>query len=220
VATGVGVSVGMSLGSISSLVTTLFEGASVAILVAVQGNSYVSVPVLDFGSEHGDAAADRPARMPELSAKYPIGDTSSLSRLVLGIDEALRDYRGSGESNLAAPSEPVHDPWNEDLFAPRRTGASRGLPHNPGNATKAGQPEAMRDEPPRAPGSHHQGANERWDGTDRDDARARAPDVVDRIGAALQSLAGLVVTALYLMPRRARRARRTRFDLPLREGPR
>jgi hypothetical protein len=39
-----------------------------------------------------------------------------------------------------------------------------------------------------------------------------APDLIDRIGVGLQSLAGLVVAALHLMPRRARRARRTKFD--------
>ena len=79
---------------------------------------------------------------------------------------------------------------------------------------------ASRDEPPRAPGSHHQGANERWDGIDHDDTGAMAPDLIDRVGVGLQSLAGLVIAALYLMPRRARRARRTRFDLPFHEGQR
>ncbi len=34
--------------------------------------------------------------MPGLSAKYPIGDTSPLWRLIIGIDEALGDYRSLG----------------------------------------------------------------------------------------------------------------------------
>ncbi len=54
---GGSVTVGLSLGGFSSLVNTLFEGATVAILVAVQGNSYFNVPVLEFGAEHGEEAA-------------------------------------------------------------------------------------------------------------------------------------------------------------------
>ena len=38
--------------------------------------------------------------MPWLSAEHPVGDTSPLTRFVIGLDEALRDYRGSEEASL------------------------------------------------------------------------------------------------------------------------
>ena len=36
--------------------------------------------------------------MPWLSTLHPFGDTSPLTRFVIGLDEALRDYRGSDEA--------------------------------------------------------------------------------------------------------------------------
>jgi hypothetical protein len=54
--------------------------------------------------------------MPWLSAERSFGDTSPLTRFVMGLDEALRDYRDSEESPLPCNLGLSHDPWNEDLF--------------------------------------------------------------------------------------------------------
>ncbi len=45
--------------------------------------------------------------MPWLSALHPFGDTSPLTRFVIGLDEALRDYRGSEETPAARGTQ-VH----------------------------------------------------------------------------------------------------------------
>ena len=66
-------------------------------LVSVEGNTYLSVPILDFGSDQGDEQSASARRMPWLSTLFPFGDTSSLTRFVIGLDEALRDYRGTEE---------------------------------------------------------------------------------------------------------------------------
>ena len=93
---------GLSLGGFSSLGNGSSKGTGDAILVSVEGNTYLSVPILDFGSENGEEAGDGEGRMPWLSALHPFGDTSPLTRFVIGLDEALRDYRGSEESHPAA----------------------------------------------------------------------------------------------------------------------
>ncbi len=189
-----GVTAGLSLGGFSSLASALLQRASVAILVAVQGNSYVSVPVLDFGAEYGDDAGDAGGRMPALADKYPIGEKSSLMRLILGIEEALREYPGAGESNLSRDALPQYDPWKEDLFAPRPPASLRGPAPDPGDPGKAGQPRAMRDEPDRAPG------------------------LLDRVGVRFEAMAGFVAASVFLMPRLAERARRWRFGTRRREA--
>ena len=55
--------------------------------------------------------------MPWLSALHPFGDTSPLTRFVIGLDEALRDYRGSEDATSPSGTRAhSNDPWNEDLF--------------------------------------------------------------------------------------------------------
>ncbi len=83
-------SVGMSLGSFSSLGNRSSSDVGATVLVAVEGNTYLSVPILDFGSSVDDEAGAGRARMPGLSGMYPFGDTSPLTRFVIGLDEALR----------------------------------------------------------------------------------------------------------------------------------
>ena len=79
--------------------------------------------------------------MPWLSAVHPFGDTSPLTRFVIGLDEALRDYRGSEESALPRDLGPSDDPWNEDLFY-------RHLPAQPrGSRPGKGRPEAKAPKP-------------------------------------------------------------------------
>ena len=79
----------------------LATGSNEAVLVSVEGNTYLSVPILGFGSENGEEADRGEGRMPWLSTRHPIGDSSPLTRFVIGLDEALRDYRGLGGSTAA-----------------------------------------------------------------------------------------------------------------------
>jgi hypothetical protein len=107
--------VGLSLGGFSSLKGGSSTGTGEALLVSVEGNTYLSVPILGFGAENDEVGNDE-QRMPWLSAEHPFGDTSALTRFVMGLDEALRDYRGSEESPLPRNLGSSHDPWSEDLF--------------------------------------------------------------------------------------------------------
>ena len=74
------------------------------------------MPILNFGSGQGDEPGDGEGRMPWLQALHPFGDTSPLTRFVIGLDEALRDYRGSEDEALPGNAGRSRDPWNEDLF--------------------------------------------------------------------------------------------------------
>lgn len=216
-APGGGVSVGLSLGGFTSLVSTLVKGASVAILVAMEGNSYLNVPVLEFGFGYGEEASTGMGRMPELSAKYPIGDTSPLWRLIVGIDEALGDYRRSGESTLSGAFAPSHDPWSEDLFWPRLSGGSRVRAPDPVGRLKVQDAGAARDEPPRGSGLRDGGTTGQFSEPGRGDAGTPAPALLDRIGAGLKALAS---AALILIPSFACRARESRPDSPSRRAKR
>ena len=111
-------SVGLSLGNFSSLGNRSSGGIGGTVLVPVEGNTYLSVPILDFGSANDEEAAAGARRMPSLSGMYPFGDTSPLTRFVIGLDEALRGYRGDAEAPLSRGAGRSSDPWNEDLFFP------------------------------------------------------------------------------------------------------
>ena len=116
-------SVGLSLGTFSSG-RAFNSGASGTVLVSVEGNTYLSVPILDFGVGSDEEAESGSGRMPWLSGMFNSGDKSPLSKFIMGLDEALRDYRGL--QDLPAVREPgsSRDPWSEDLFQP----LSPGLP--------------------------------------------------------------------------------------------
>ena len=109
-------SVGLSLGGFSSLGNRSARGSGETVLVPVEGNTYISVPILDLGSGNDDEGGAGERRMPWLSSKYNFGDTSALTRFVIGLDEALRGYRGVDESPVFGGPGPRNDPWNEDLF--------------------------------------------------------------------------------------------------------
>jgi hypothetical protein len=114
-------SMGLSLGSFSSLGNGSTNDDAAALLVSVQGNSYLSVPILDFGSGNENEADDAAQRMPRLSGMHSFGDTSSLTRFVIGLDEALREYGSNDEATRSEDFERFDDLWNEDLFRPRLT---------------------------------------------------------------------------------------------------
>jgi hypothetical protein len=143
---------GLSLGSFSSLGNGSTTGVGEAVLVSVEGNKYLSVPVLDFGSGR-DNAGDVERRMPWLATRHDIGDTSALTRFVIGIDQALRDYRGAIDLAPAPALNSVRDPWSEALFfykpptTPRPVlvpGATGGQPPRT-SATRRGSDEPGRE---------------------------------------------------------------------------
>jgi hypothetical protein len=109
-------SIGLSLGGFSSLGNSSTRGSSGTVLVPVEGNTYLSVPILDFGLGEGDENGAGEGRMPWLSSKFNFGDTSSLTRFVIGLDEALQQYRGADEMPPENGPGVPQDPWRDDLF--------------------------------------------------------------------------------------------------------
>jgi len=218
--------VGLSLGTFSSLGNRSDSGTGGTVLVAVEGNTYLSVPILDFGPGNDGEASAGEGRMPMLLGMYPFGDTSALTRFVIGLDEALRGYRGEEELPLLRGQGPSHDPWNEDLFY-------HHLPVPPAaidpekDAAKAMQPNPRQATEPVRAGFEDDGFGE---------PRVAASVRAAPIGAAFMSLAGLFAaarlrptTARYAFPGRNRpgdpvaartkRPRRLPAGLFLRESP-
>ena len=109
---------GLSLSSFSSLNNLGFSTTITAALVAVEGNSYSTVAVLDFGTQQDDESGDGRGRMPWLSNRYPIGDQSPLKRFVIGLDEAIEKYRRNTDESHHSEDDPApqKDVWTEDLF--------------------------------------------------------------------------------------------------------
>jgi hypothetical protein len=103
----------LSLGSFSSSVSGATNAIGNAVLVSVEGNRYLSVPVLDFGSSRDDEGE---SRMPWLATAHDVGETTPLTRFIMGIDEALRAYQGASDLTPSTRSGPGRDPWHEDLF--------------------------------------------------------------------------------------------------------
>ncbi len=177
-------SVGLSLGTFSSLGNTGSRGSGGALLVAVEGNSYLSVPILDFGAESSAGQGGGEERMPWLSGRYSFGDTSALTRFVIGLDDALERDRGSGDASRAKGLVPRHDPWSADLF-------QHHLPTPPPaagrpNQSKAAAPAAAQG--PRAEVRVRLGEDEAFD-------QPRVVPVAseERIGAGFLSLAGVLL---------------------------
>ena len=137
---------GLSLGGFSSLKNGSSTGTGEALLVSVEGNTYLSVPVLGFGAEN-DEVGDGEERMPWLAAEHPFGDTSPLTRFVMGLDEALRNYRGSEESPLSRSVGSSRDPWNEDLFYRHLPAQPQVLAPEKDGLKNGGDPSAMRPSP-------------------------------------------------------------------------
>ncbi len=109
-------SIGLSLGGFSSLGNRSTLGNADTVLVPVEGNTYLSVPVLDFGFGTEGDDGNGQHRMPALSGKYNFGDTSAVTRFVIGLDEALRGYRGANDLTPSIGAGSLEQLWNEDLF--------------------------------------------------------------------------------------------------------
>jgi len=111
----------------------------------------LSVPILGFGSENGEEADNGEGRMPWLSTLHPFGDTSPLTRFVIGLDQALQDYRGSEEAPLLRNPGLFNDPWREDLFYRHLPVQPRVLGHEKDDPTEGGSPDAMLPAPNQNP---------------------------------------------------------------------
>jgi hypothetical protein len=184
--------VGLSLGTFSSLGNGSATGSDDAVLVSVEGNTYLSVPILGLGSgneEEGDMGG---RRMPRLSTLLPFGDTSPLTRFVIGLDEALRNYRGTEEAPLFRSPGPSHDPWDEDLFYRHLPVPPPVLGREKDDPIEGGRPRAMQADPHQGDrGAHARSGDQRFD----------EPGVLPwspaaRIVAGFQALAGLVAALL------------------------
>ncbi len=191
-------SVGLSLGGFSSLGNRSVGGSSSTILVPVEGNTYLSVPILDLnaGNEDEDAAGKR--RMPGLSSKFSFGDTSPLTRFVIGLDEAIERFRGADQAPLLNGPGALSDPWNEDLFHQHLP----ALP--PAHGTDGDDPHAMLPEPH----SHAQFAHSRFARETSNRPDNPPPRPATARGASFMALAGLIVA----MRRPSTRARGRKLE--------
>ena len=125
---------GSAAGSVPGLAISGFLGDNspiietngTAVLVPIQGNTYSTVAMLDFGAQ-GDVEFGRGSRRPELSMRYAVGDISGLGQFVMGLEEAVKQFRQSEAARVQQinnSKETGEDPWLEDLFhrqAPIRT---------------------------------------------------------------------------------------------------
>ena len=187
-------SVGLSLGGFSSLNGGSSTGTGEALLVSVEGNTYLSVPILDFGAEN-DEVGNGEERMPGLSAEHPFGDTSPLTRFVIGLDEALRNYRGSDESPLPRDLGSSRDPWNEDLFYRHLPVQSRVPGPEKNDPGEGNDPNAMQPDPRQDDRATHS----RFGDNSFGESSVRSSSPASWFVAGLKVVAGLVA-ALGLMP--------------------
>jgi hypothetical protein len=112
-AAALGTTTGTSLGGVLGYAGN--ETAGSAVLVGIQGNTYATVAILDFGSHHEEELSG--TRQPGMGSRYPLGEVSPLMRFVTGQEEAMQQYRDAQGTRLPQPGDgPGHDPWNEDLF--------------------------------------------------------------------------------------------------------
>ena len=188
--------VGLSLGSFYSLGNGSTIGTGDAVLVSVEGNTYLSVPILGLGSETGEEGDNGEGRMPWLLTLLPFGDTSPLTRFVIGLDEALRDYRGSAETPVLRNPGPSHDPWNEDLFFRHLPVQPPVLGQEKDDQTERSSPESMLPDPHQYPLQDDGGAHARFRDERFDEPGALLSSSAARIVAGFTALAGLLAVLL------------------------
>ena len=185
----------------SSLGNSLRPGNAEAVLVPVEGNTYQSVPILEFGSGGDDEEGAGQARMPWLSGKYSFGDRSGLTRFVIGLDEALEEYRGLDDASPSRGTDAVRDPWSEDLF----------LPHLPIGPRGTGARLDERDAPGPGPRADTRGFGVLFRERGLDAGPVEPPIPRSRRFARVASVAGLVCAASALSVTRAFVPRQTGY---------
>ena len=201
--------VGLSLGGFSSLGNRSTNESGEALLVSVEGNTYLSVPILNFGPGQGDEPGMGEGRMPWLQALRPFGDTSPLTRFVIGLDEALRGYRGSDDDAVPGNARQLRDPWNEDLFYRRVPVQPPILRQEKDEPRVGGGLEATLGSPRPARMFEDAGGLARAVDERIDEPGVLHSSPADRFVAGLKRLAGLVAS-LVLLPASFRRISRRR----------
>jgi FG-GAP-like repeat/Bacterial pre-peptidase C-terminal domain len=191
--------IGLSLGGFSSLGNRSTNDSGEALLVSVEGNTYLSVPILNFGSDQGDEPGVGEGRMPWLQGQHAFGDTSPLTRFVIGLDEALRDYRGSEDELLRGNSGRSRDPWNEDLFYRRLPAQPPILRQENDEPKNGGGSEAALAEPNQIRLAKDAGSLSRIVDERPDEPGVLDSSPADRFVAGLKRLVGLVAS-LVLVP--------------------
>ncbi|MFO0911124.1 MAG: VCBS repeat-containing protein, partial [Isosphaeraceae bacterium] len=194
----------LSLGGFTSLGKGSSTGTGSAELVGVEGNSYFSVPVLDFGSELDEVDA---SRIPGLATEFPIGDASPLNQFIVGLEEALHDYLGADETLPPGAPGSAFDPWNADLFGIRRALESR-VPGAEANDYRAAPDPPVPNAASIETGMHEQ---------PEEPAGTIPESPSERIGARLSVMAGFA-SAFLLIPWLERTARTPRSIRLLRES--
>ena len=125
--------------------------------------------------------------MPGLSGKYNFGDTSAVTRFVIGLDKALRGYRGASDSPVSIGAGSLDDLWNEDLFH-QHLSVPSPAPTRGDDDPQAAQPAPQARLPGVRAGIDDNGAEKPGD---RPERRPPAP-----VGAGLMALAGLIAGIL------------------------
>ena len=187
--------VGLSLGGFSSVGYGSTTETSDAVLVSVEGNTYLNVPILDFGSERGEDAGSGGGRKPWLSALHPFGDNSSLTRFVIGLDEALRGYRSSEEVPPGTFGQ-SNDPWNEDLFYRHLPVKPQVLRQQTRDAIEGGSPEAMLVDPLESPLDGDRAVDATFKDKSSGGPAVRASSPAARLVAGFKVVAGLLAVTL------------------------
>jgi hypothetical protein len=152
--------------------------------------------------------------MPGLSTLLPFGDTSPLTRFVIGLDEALRDYRGTEETPLLRNIGRSNDPWNEDLFY-RRLPVQPPILRQEGDLPANGSsPEAMMTVPHQNYVLDGPGAHARFGDNRCDEPGVSASSRAARILAGLMALAGPLADMLLTPARSGSDSRKTEKRRP------
>ena len=187
--------VGLSLGGFSSLGNGSSRGDGDAVLVSVEGNTYMSVPILNFGAEN-DEVGQGENRMPWLSALHPLGDATPLTRFIMGLDEALRDYRGTDQRSFPWGPPSAHDPWSEDLFQ-RHLPADAGTFGPEKDGSSGGRdPSAAQPDPRRHPAQGDRANHPSFGDRPPDEPGVPASSPASWIVAGLKAMAALLATVL------------------------
>ncbi len=142
------VGIGLSLAAFTSQVDLAFSASSSAALVAVDGDSYSTVAVLDFGTQQGDESAEGQKRDPSHSRRHSFGDDSPLAKFVIGLEEAVENFRRQQASDELEDSAAESDSaaWDVDLFQPQ---IPRFEPTPTEEQPRDGKPMTQRERSPR-----------------------------------------------------------------------
>ena len=192
---------GISLSNILSGNNLVFTATSSAALVAVAGNTYSTVAVLDFGGQRDDDSGDGRGRMLWLSTRYPVGERSPLAQFVIGIKDAINEYRGDTTETPASRDDgaPRNDPWNMNMFQRTRSPrASNGKDSPKADPKRTDAPRVPAATPkPEASGDEQSAIDAFWRQCPEIDAPLFVPAAVARTGLRFDLCAMILAGVLF-----------------------